>query len=105
MDDRPSARRISVVFFVSFVSFVSVVDSQQFKGGTRTVAVYATVTDETGRLMPDVARDVFEVDDNGKPQPIAVFANDVQPITVVMLLDRSGSMQANFRLVEKARSE
>src|SRR5437879_2230002 len=73
-----------------------------FKGGTRTVAVYATVTDESGRLVPDLSRDAFSVDDNGKPQAIAVFANDIQPITVVMMLDRSGSMEANFSLVEKA---
>src|SRR4029077_9724208 len=31
-----------------------------------------------------------------------LFANEVQPITVVMLLDRSGSMRRNFSLVEKA---
>jgi len=96
---------VSSVCFVSFVlsaSLVSSVFSQQFRGGTRTVAVYATVTDETGRLAPDLGRDAFAVDDNGKPQPIAVFANDIQPITVVMMLDRSGSMQANFELVEKA---
>src|SRR5882724_2955075 len=30
---------------------------------TRTVAVYATVTDPRGRLAPDLVRDNFEVDD------------------------------------------
>jgi Ca-activated chloride channel family protein len=76
-----------------------------FKGGTRTVAVYATVTDQTGRLVPDLGRDDFEVADNGKRQDIAVFANDIQPITVVMMLDRSGSMQSNFRLVANAAEQ
>jgi len=32
---------------------------------TRTVAVYVTVTDPQRRLAPDLARDNFEVDDNG----------------------------------------
>jgi len=76
-----------------------------FKGGTRTVAVYATVTDQTSRLVPDLGRDDFEVADNGKRQELTVFANDIQPITVVMMLDRSGSMRSNFRLVAKAAEQ
>jgi Ca-activated chloride channel homolog len=73
-----------------------------FKGATRTVAIYATVTDQSGRLVPDLARDDFDVEDNGKRQALTVFANDIQPITVVVLLDRSGSMQAHFRRVQRA---
>src|SRR5207247_3329795 len=40
--------------------------------------------------------------DNGKKQELTLFANDIQPITVVMLLDRSGSMRDTFALVEAA---
>ena len=76
-----------------------------FSSGNRTVAVYATVTDAGGRLVPDLGRDVFAIDDNGKRQDLTLFANDIQPITVVMLLDRSGSMRANFALVEQAAEE
>lgn len=80
-------------------------EQQPFRSGARTVAVYATVSDETGRLVPDLTKDDFEILDNGKPQPIALFASEVQPISVVVLLDRSGSMLTNFRLVEVAASE
>jgi VWFA-related protein len=73
-----------------------------FKTGNRTVAVYATVTGADGRLVPDLGRSAFSIYDNGKPQELSLFASDVQPITVVMLLDRSGSMKAQFELVEKA---
>ena len=73
-----------------------------FRGGNRTVAVYATVTGPDGRLVPDLSRDAFSILDNGKRQDLTLFANDVQPITVVMLLDRSGSMKANFTLVQQA---
>lgn len=78
--------------------------SQQptFKSGARTVAVYATVTDTDGRLVPDLTREDFEIRDNGKAQPIAVFSSEVQPISVVVMLDRSGSMRGNFGLVEAA---
>jgi VWFA-related protein len=88
---------------LTLVCGVAVATSQStFKGSTRTVAIYATVTDQSGRLVPDLARDDFDIEDNGKRQPLTVFANDIQPITVVMLLDRSGSMQANFNRVQRA---
>jgi VWFA-related protein len=73
-----------------------------FKAGVRTVAIYATVTEAGGRLVTGLERGAFEVYDNGKLQDITVFANDVQRITIVMMLDRSGSMRRNFRLVEEA---
>jgi VWFA-related protein len=75
--------------------------SQQptFKSGTRTVAVYTTVTDGAGRLVPDLTQEDFEIYDNGKLRPITVFSNEIQPITLVMMLDRSGSMKTNFELV------
>jgi Ca-activated chloride channel homolog len=73
-----------------------------FKSGARTVAVYATVSDAQGRLVPDLTREDFEVYDNGKLQPISVFSNEIQPITLVMMIDRSGSMQGNFKLIEAA---
>lgn len=75
-----------------------------FKSGTPVVAVYSTVTNAQGRLVTDLGREDFAVDDNGKPQPLTLFANDIQPITVVMLLDRSGSMKSNFDL-EAAAAE
>jgi len=76
-----------------------------FTGVNRTVAVYATVTDAGGRLVPDLTRDQFQIDDNGTRQDLTIFANEIQPITVVMLLDRSTSMRRNFGLVEKAAEQ
>ena len=76
-----------------------------FTGANRTVAVFATVTDASGRLVPDLTRDQFQIDDNGARQELTLFGNDIQPITVVMLLDRSTSMRRNFELVEKAAEE
>ena len=73
-----------------------------FRGANRTVAVYATVTSANGRLVTDAPREAFSIFDNDKKQDVTLFANDIQPITVVMLLDRSGSMVGNFQLVEEA---
>ena len=76
-----------------------------FRASTRTVPVYVTVTDAEGRLVPDLGRDDFEIYDNGKIQSISVFANDIQPIMVVLMLDRSGSMVDNFRRVQSAAEQ
>jgi VWFA-related protein len=76
-----------------------------FSTANRTVAVYATVTEPSGRLVTDLERNQFEIADNGKRQELTIFANDIQPITIVMLLDRSGSMRANFARVEAAAEE
>ena len=103
---RPAVRVCLVTALVASAHVLLAFQQQPtFKSGTKTVAVYATVTDKDGRLVPDLEREAFEVRDNGKPQPITVFSNDIQPITVVMMLDRSGSMRGNYRLVEEAAAE
>jgi Ca-activated chloride channel family protein len=98
-------RTLGLVVVVGIAVLAAAVSAQQepvFRAGTRTVPVYVTVTDAEGRLVPDLGRDDFEILDNGRPQAISVFANDTQPIMVVMMLDRSGSMVDNFRLVQEA---
>lgn len=73
-----------------------------FRGGTQTVALYATVTDQFGRLVPDLEQKDFDVYDNGKQQTITTFKSDVQPITVLLALDTSGSMTMNLDLLKDA---
>jgi Ca-activated chloride channel homolog len=76
-----------------------------FRSESRSVAVYVTVSDGTGKLVPDLTQDDFEVYDNGKKQDITLFDSGLQPITVVLMLDRSGSMIQNFRLVRNAAEQ
>jgi VWFA-related protein len=84
------------------LSVTLVADEPTFRNDVRTVAVYATVMGADGRLVPDLPRDAFSILDNGRRQDLTLFANDVQPITVVMLLDRSGSMRGNFSIEQEA---
>jgi Ca-activated chloride channel family protein len=102
-------RSIIPLFLVAVALAGTLVTAQQqqptFRSGARTVAVYATVSDEQGRLVPDLTRDEFEILDNGKPQTITVFDSETQPITIVVMLDRSESMRRNFTLVEAAAEE
>jgi Ca-activated chloride channel family protein len=73
-----------------------------FRASTRTVAVYATVQDRTGRLVPDLTKDEFQVLDNGRPTEIVTFSNEVLPVTVVLMLDMSSSMREEFLRVRDA---
>ena len=68
------------------------VDGQQFRSSTDLVSVYTTVQDQSTRLVPDLTRDDFVITDNGKEQPITFFSNEITPFSVVVMLDRSGSM-------------
>jgi Ca-activated chloride channel family protein len=76
-----------------------------FRTGTRTVALYATVTDAQKRLVPDLTQEDFQIFDNDKPQTVDVFVNEVQPITVVVMLDTSASMTGNLKLLEQAAEQ
>jgi Ca-activated chloride channel family protein len=71
-----------------------------FRAGTQTVSLFATVTDASGRLIPQLAKEDFEVLDNNKPQAVTLFVNDIQFIKVVVLLDESGSMVNNLERVK-----
>jgi len=98
MPSRPAA------VLITFLAGAVLVSAQQatFRGTTDTVSLYATVVDHNGRLVPDLTKDDFQVFDDGKPQELTVFRNDVQPITIVVMLDRSGSMVGNFTIVRNA---
>jgi VWFA-related protein len=98
-------RRVPLVVCLALVPgavWISAAQRPQFRGGTNMVSVYATVADSAGRLVTGLTRDDFQVFDNGKLQDLALFSNDVQPITIVIMLDRSGSMMDNFALVQRA---
>ncbi|MBI3402653.1 MAG: VWA domain-containing protein [Acidobacteria bacterium] len=99
--------RASLVLLCSVLIGAALAAQQEatFKGGIRTVAVYATVTSANGRLVTDAPREAFSIYDNNKKQELTLFASDIQPITVVILLDRSGSMVGNFQLVEEAAEQ
>jgi VWFA-related protein len=63
-----------------------------FRTDTAVVALYATVRDRSGRLIPDLSSEAFEIVDDGVRVPISVFSNELQPITAVVMADMSVSM-------------
>jgi Ca-activated chloride channel family protein len=76
-----------------------------FKVSTNTVALYATVTDLDKRLVPDLVQEDFEIYDNAKLQTLTSFDNKPQPISVIVMLDTSGSMTLALDLVKAAAEQ
>jgi Ca-activated chloride channel family protein len=76
-----------------------------FRGVGDAVRVFVTVTDGDGRLVTTLAREDFEVRDEGKPQPITLFDNTPQPIRLIVMLDVSGSMEGNLPLLRNAAEQ
>jgi Ca-activated chloride channel family protein len=76
-----------------------------FRSGTRIVPLYATVTDAKKRLVPDLTKTDFEILDNEKLQEMQLFENEVQPITVIVMLDTSASMMGNMDLLKHASEQ
>ena len=97
--------RIGVVCSILFAAVVAAQQQPTFKAGTQLVSVFATVTDGQGRLVPNLVKEDFEILDNDKPQPVAFFQNDIQPVTVVVMLDTSGSMTASIALLKSAAEQ
>lgn len=86
---------------------VSAAPSQQsqqptFRSGTQTVPIYATVTDDDGRLVTTLEQADFEIYDNGVKQDITIFDNQTVPFAATLTLDTSASMTLNIPLVQDA---
>ena len=73
---------------------------QFFRSSVQSVPIFATVIDQNGRLVPDLVQADFEVFDNSKAAPITNFVAEVQPISVVVAMDLSGSMVNDLRLAK-----
>jgi len=75
--------------------------SQVFRAGVDTVSVYATVRSSDGHLVTDLTKDDFEIKDNGVTREVTNFSREIVPITVVMLLDMSGSQETGVEWIRK----
>jgi Ca-activated chloride channel homolog len=63
------------------------------------------VTERDGRLVPDLLEEDFEVYDNGQRQEITSFDNTPLPITVIVMIDTSGSMTLVLDFVKQGAEQ
>lgn len=73
---------------------------QSYQGGDYTISVSvdmvvlpATAQDHKGALVSGLAKDDFQVYEDGVLQPIKYFSHDDVPVTVGLVVDNSGSMR------------
>ena len=66
-------------------------DDEVLKVETNLVSVPVKVMDKNGRFIVGLAKEDFQVFEDGKPQNIEYFGNLEQPFTVVLILDMSYS--------------
>src|SRR6188508_1489135 len=92
------ARRLAIAF--AALTSVGIVaqssqplrDQRLFRSSIELTSISATVTDRDGRLISDVARDDFEVYEDGQLQTISQFSHERVPVGLGVLIDISDSM-------------
>ncbi len=72
-----------------------------FRAGVSLVKIDLQVT-EGGHPLPGLSRDDFLVFDEGLPRTIIYFAQENEPLWILLLLDVSGSMKKHVRQVAQA---
>jgi Ca-activated chloride channel homolog len=100
-----SPRLALLIGVVASASTLAFAQQPTFRSGTQLVSLFATVTDAQRRLVPNLIKDDFEILDNDKVQPIVFFESEVQPITVIVMLDTSGSMTGSISLLKTAAEQ
>lgn len=86
-------RRV-VPALVAMVAGLSAAGAAQAPGAGQSplIVVRVTVTDKAGHFVTDLSKDDFSVLDKSKPQPILDCRRDDRPVTLMLMLDRSGSL-------------
>jgi Ca-activated chloride channel family protein len=101
-------KRSAILLIVLSCATALVAARQQnpiFRSSNKTVPIYATVTDKSGRLIPGLVQDDFQIFDNAKPVPTTLFINEIQHIKVVVMLDTSGSMTLTYDLLKQSAEQ
>ena len=78
---------------------------ETFKVNVNVVQLFFNVKDKHGALIPSLARNDFEVYEDGKPQTVKYFtAESNLPLTLGMLIDSSGSQQRVLEMEKEVGS-
>lgn len=72
---------------------------------TDLVLINATVTDISGRFIPNLKQHDFILREDGQPKEIAHFAAEDAPFAATILIDMSGSMKTRLRRARIAAAQ
>jgi VWFA-related protein len=69
---------------------------------SRLVNLNVRVTDQTGKLIPDLNKKDFQIFEDNVEQDVVRFEPVTSPVNVVILLDASGSTHERWKVIKKA---
>ena len=98
--EKPRKLFLAFLPVLPFLPFLPVLPSQDtpirdnrlLKSGIEVISVAATVRDPEGRLVTGLAREAFDIFEDGERQTITQFTHERVPIGLGVLLDTSDSM-------------
>jgi Ca-activated chloride channel homolog len=79
-----------------------VAQSGVFRSGIDLVPLTVTVTDRTGRYVPDLTASDFAIFEDGQPQVVSLFASGHVSVDLGFLLDTSSSMREMLPFAQRA---
>lgn len=106
-----TVRRLVAVATMSLATLVLVnprvagQDGFRFKSGVELINVNATVTDRSGRFVPNLTQDDFIVYEDDQPVGITHFSAERVPVSLGIVLDTSGSMAGEKMAAAKSAIE
>jgi VWFA-related protein len=89
-------KQFPVVLLLCVIGLTALAQDPQFtiKVESNLVNVLCTVTDRKGRLIPNLTKDDFMIEEDGKKQEIVSFSKENElPLTLALLIDTSGSVR------------
>ena len=75
---------------------------QRIRSGVELVSLNVTVTDPAGKYVTDLAKEDFDVFEDGAKQTVTFFTRTQQPISLAILLDTSASMEERMGIAQEA---
>jgi VWFA-related protein len=69
---------------------------------SRLVNLNVRVTDSAGKLIPNLSQADFQIFENNVEQQVVRFEPVTSPVSVVLLLDASGSTKEHWKIIKKA---
>ena len=76
--------------------------SDVIKIDSRLVNLNVRVTDSAGKLIPNLSQADFQIFENNIEQQVVRFEPVTSPVSVVLLLDASGSTKEHWKIIKKA---
>jgi len=92
----------SIVILALFTLSLAAQNPPSFRVDVPLVTVDVLVSDANGRPVVNLSRDDFFIFEDGRPQVIQNFSTVESPYSILLLLDRSTSMQDYWPLMEPA---